>query len=583
MEVDPRFRKARARSDARRKRRMIRRIATICLLSVMGMAVLGAVFVLTRTGVRDTGPPSVPEPVADTPTEAPDPPPGYRLSDTAHMRNIPREPLILPVPDAARDDMTGSRFLPANPDLPVARFGSPDLQRLRLVSDRLIQPDGRVMLRLPSRRVDFAYQRVLDRQGGSVVDATAAGLVGDGDEPVYSVLTIRAAADRRAMVQDSVFAFDAAATLPDALQLAGLSAADGIEVAARLPRPVQGARVFLRRIPEREAMSAPAAVAVGVESGPDRVDAVVRDDATAPWRPAPDARDWMIPAIQRADPDAGDAAGPLSSQTYSLLDTIYAAGIRNGLETQTVNAMLGILSEVVDLDDDTPPDAILTLVYNDPLGQAQRIAALAFVGIQSERLSFSCYVVEGDAQGVECHSPRTGPVLLGNAVLALPVVGFLTSRFGPRTHPITGEVGRLHAGVDWAAAPGSPVYAAADGVFASVGVAGGYGNMVTLRHPEGYTTRYAHLIGFAETATVGAEVRRGEVVGFVGSTGASTGPHLHFEVRLNGAPLDPLPFVTGGDDLPAGSILTATAPRQVAPEVRAFVEVVDAMLEGAEE
>jgi murein DD-endopeptidase MepM/ murein hydrolase activator NlpD len=562
---------------------MIRRVVTACLFAVVGIGLAGVVFVLSRSGNLDGAIQTMPDTVADSPPEEANPLPGFRLSDTAPMRNIPREPLILPVQDAASDDTTGSRFLPANADLPIARFGSPDLQRLRFVSDRLIQPDGRVMLRLPSRRVDFAYQRVLDRQGDTVVDATAAGLVTDGEAPVYSVLTVRATADRQHLFKDSVFLIEDVTTLSETLQSEGLSVADSAEITARLAAPRPGARLFMRRTPGLEVVSTPFAVAVGIESGPDRVDAVVRDDLTAPWRPAPGASDWMIPAINRADPYANEASGPTYSQTYSLLDTLYAAGIRNGLETQTVNALLGMLSEVVDLDDDTPSDAFLTLLYNDTLGQVQRITALAYIGIESERLSFSCYVVEIELQRVECHSPRAGPVLLGNAVLAIPVVGFLTSRFGPRTHPITGEVGRLHAGVDWAAAPGSPVYAAANGVFASVGVAGGYGNMVTLRHPEGYTTRYAHLIDFAETATVGAEVRRGEVVGFVGSTGASTGPHLHFEVRLNGAPLDPLPFVTGGDDMPDSSVLAATAPRSIAPEVRAFVEVVDEMLAMAED
>lgn len=124
----------------------------------------------------------------------------------------------------------------------------------------------------------------------------------------------------------------------------------------------------------------------------------------------------------------------------------------------------------------------------------------------------------------------------------VPVQGPVTSGFGTRRHPVTG-VTRLHAGLDLAAPAGTPVSAAADGVVVSAGAAGGYGQMVKLRHAGGIETRYAHLSSTAVGA--GEQVTAGRVIGAVGSTGLSTGPHLHLEVRVRGAAVDPAPWLAG--------------------------------------
>ena len=108
-----------------------------------------------------------------------------------------------------------------------------------------------------------------------------------------------------------------------------------------------------------------------------------------------------------------------------------------------------------------------------------------------------------------------------------------------RMHPILNRV-LPHTGVDLAAVTGTPVYAAADGSVGHAGVRGGYGNLVEVHHPNGYATRYAHLSRIAAGVRAGVPVRQGDVIGYVGSTGLSTGPHLHYEVRRKGQPVDPL-------------------------------------------
>ncbi|HBL26286.1 MAG TPA: hypothetical protein DD490_05560 [Acidobacteria bacterium] len=121
-----------------------------------------------------------------------------------------------------------------------------------------------------------------------------------------------------------------------------------------------------------------------------------------------------------------------------------------------------------------------------------------------------------------------------------PVRGILTSGFGHRADPMTHGRGN-HQGVDFAAAYGAPVYASGDGLVLQAEVHGGLGRAVFLAHGYGLTTRYGHLS--AITVRPGQRVKRGDLIGRVGSTGRSTGPHLHYEVRLDGEPLNPIGYI----------------------------------------
>lgn len=132
----------------------------------------------------------------------------------------------------------------------------------------------------------------------------------------------------------------------------------------------------------------------------------------------------------------------------------------------------------------------------------------------------------------------------------------ITSSFGMRRHPILG-FSRMHQGVDFAAAEGSPVLAAADGIVTEADRDGGYGNMLRIRHGGGWATGYAHLMGFAAGLAPGAKVLKGQVVGFVGRTGLATGPHLHYEVELDGVKLDPMKTPFGFAPTPAEAAAAA--------------------------
>jgi murein DD-endopeptidase MepM/ murein hydrolase activator NlpD len=130
--------------------------------------------------------------------------------------------------------------------------------------------------------------------------------------------------------------------------------------------------------------------------------------------------------------------------------------------------------------------------------------------------------------------------LLSSTPSITPVRGILTDGFGGRSDPFTGERG-THNAVDISSALGQPVKAPADGIVVKAEWANGYGNVIYISHGYGYSTRYGHLQSFA--VRPGQRLKRGDVVGYVGSTGRSTGPHLHYEVRLNNNPVNPLEYI----------------------------------------
>lgn len=175
--------------------------------------------------------------------------------------------------------------------------------------------------------------------------------------------------------------------------------------------------------------------------------------------------------------------------------------------------------------------------------QAQQASLLAEVRASKEAAAAKIAQLRAESDSISAFLRRSqdgGTAVVGRGILGYPIPGArLTSTFGSRTHPIFGDV-RMHNGVDFAAGMGTPIRAAADGVVLSAGVRGGYGNTTLIDHGGSLATMYCHQSGFAVVA--GQRVTKGQVIGYVGSTGFSTGPHLHFETRVNGTPVDPMQF-----------------------------------------
>ncbi|MGR3468163.1 MAG: peptidoglycan DD-metalloendopeptidase family protein, partial [Shimia sp.] len=228
-----------------------------------------------------------------------------------------------------------------------------------------------------------------------------------------------------------------------------------------------------------------------------------------------------------------------------LKDALYAAALRHGLTSELTGELLVMLSRGQDLDRIAGDRDRFRVVYAAQGSADSPAGNLLFASLSGPELSMECYVLRppGDAAPYGCYDARRqgggrGGGGLGPGFL-VPVAGTKTSGFGPRHHPILKKTVN-HNGVDWGAPTGTPVKATAAGRVAVAKFAGGYGNVVYIDHAGGVQSRYAHLDGYADGIAPGKEVAAGELIGFVGTTGRSTGPHLHFEIRLNGTPVDPL-------------------------------------------
>ncbi|MEZ5862630.1 MAG: peptidoglycan DD-metalloendopeptidase family protein [Geminicoccaceae bacterium] len=239
------------------------------------------------------------------------------------------------------------------------------------------------------------------------------------------------------------------------------------------------------------------------------------------------------------------AASRMQDRIRDKLDAIERVVSRTGIDPQALLARAngaagdGQGGPLVDLDELQPSsggDHAIPGLDAAPGSQAARAPATSFAATLDREL------------GDELLRLDAVPRLLESLPLDAPLADYrLTSPFGVRTDPITGRRAR-HGGLDFGAAANSAVGATAPGRVIAAGWRGAYGNLVEIDHGLGFTTRYAHLS--RTLARVGEHVAPGDPIGIIGSTGRSTGRHLHYEIRLDGQPLDPAGFLEAGRDLP---------------------------------
>ncbi|OBQ87799.1 M23 family metallopeptidase [Mesorhizobium sp. WSM3873] len=240
---------------------------------------------------------------------------------------------------------------------------------------------------------------------------------------------------------------------------------------------------------------------------------------------------------------ASDEGGP--KRQYRLLDAIYSTAARNKVPTSVIGEAIMYLSRGQDLDAFASEDQRLVLIYSQtPRGQGEISGRVLYVGVQGTEKTLDCFVFQQSDGQYACvtGNDEVRSLNVTNGMVT-PVSGVMTSTFGPRKHPILGTV-RIHKGVDWAAPVGTPIMAAFDGEITFQGDGGSYGNLVKITHANGRETRYAHMQKFAIASGVGTKVKAGDVIGYIGTTGLSTGPHLHFELYQGGQAIDPLGTVT---------------------------------------
>ncbi len=220
--------------------------------------------------------------------------------------------------------------------------------------------------------------------------------------------------------------------------------------------------------------------------------------------------------------------------------SLFAAGEKAGLSDATVLKLADVFKYDIDFFKDLKPGDHFTVVYDDiyrdgKYAGAGGILAAEFVNAGHR---YTAYRFKQSDGSVAYFSQDGRPLRRG--LLRAPIAfARVSSHFGLRKDPVLGFT-RLHKGIDYAAPTGTPVHAAGDGVITYRGKARGYGNFITIKDSPEYTTAYGHMQRFAPGLHVGSHVTQGEVIGYVGSTGWATGPNLHYEVRVNGKPENPL-------------------------------------------
>jgi murein DD-endopeptidase MepM/ murein hydrolase activator NlpD len=252
-------------------------------------------------------------------------------------------------------------------------------------------------------------------------------------------------------------------------------------------------------------------------------------------------RDMQIAKANKDDEDENDGK-------MRLYNAIYETALRNNVPTHIIEALVKVYSFDVDLQRAVKSGDSFDILYaddeSDMKGEVQ-FASLNLAG-ETPRRYYRFHTTDDGIIDFYDETGKSAKKFLMRKPLA---GGIFRSGFGIRRHPILG-FSRMHSGVDWADDTGAPIFAAGNGTVIHADWSSGYGRRIEVQHLNGYVTTYSHLSGFARGIQEGQKVRQGQIIGYVGNTGLSTGPHLHYEVAINGNYVDPMRI-----KLPQGRVL----------------------------
>jgi murein DD-endopeptidase MepM/ murein hydrolase activator NlpD len=267
--------------------------------------------------------------------------------------------------------------------------------------------------------------------------------------------------------------------------------------------------------------------------GDEQINAIAAVDDDGVFRPViPPAK--AAKAKAAASDDEEDDGGP------TLYESLYETALKNNIPRPMIDELVRIFAYDVDFQRKAQPGNSFDVLYvkDEDNADADRGDILyASLTTGDEVRKFYRYQTKDDGQ-VDFFDDAGKSAK--KFLLRKPMTGGrFSSPFGYRYHPILGY-GRMHTGVDWADKVGSPIFAAGNGTILKASWDSGYGNRIEIQHTNGYVTTYNHMSAYAKGIAPGTKVRQGQVIGFVGSTGLSTGAHLHYEVIVNGHFVDPL-------------------------------------------
>ncbi len=266
---------------------------------------------------------------------------------------------------------------------------------------------------------------------------------------------------------------------------------------------------------------------------------------------------YVTPDVQSMNTGATETAENDDGPGIRLYQSIYETALRHQMPRQAIESLIRIYSFDVDFFYKTQPGDSFDVLFSgddeNPGSDSKNEVMFASLTVGGESKKFYRFQTADD--GVVDYYDETGKSVKKFLVRKPLETGIMRSPFGDRNHPLLGIM-KAHTGVDWGAPLGTPIYAAGNGIVDKVGWESGYGKYVKIRHANGYETAYGHMTAFARSTAAGARVRQGQVIGYVGSTGLSTGPHLHYEIIVNGRWVDPMRLKLPRGRVLEGAILT---------------------------
>ena len=237
-------------------------------------------------------------------------------------------------------------------------------------------------------------------------------------------------------------------------------------------------------------------------------------------------------------PSPGDSDDADDTEGMRLYDSLYETAMKQEIPRPVIDELVRIFANDVDFGRAVSGGDSFEAFYDDS-EEGEGHNQLLYAAITARNETYRYYRFQTPDDGLVDYYDSDGRSTR-KFLVRMPIVGGrFTSGFGIRFHPILGY-SRPHTGVDWAAPIGTPIFAAGSGTIIQAGWDSGYGRRIEIQHANGYITTYNHMSGFARGATSGAHVRQGQVIGYLGQTGLATGPHLHYEILVNGHFVDPM-------------------------------------------
>lgn len=241
----------------------------------------------------------------------------------------------------------------------------------------------------------------------------------------------------------------------------------------------------------------------------------------------------------------------IESKEYIITNSLYADGVNSNVPNEVLVKLIQLFSFDLDFQRDIKKNTAVSISYEKTYVENASEFSIgdidyAKIEIGKNNLEYFKFLTD---EGFIDYFNREGKNVK-KSILKTPLDGArLSSNFGMRKHPISG-FNKMHKGIDFAAPIGTPIYAGGNGIVEYVGTNGGYGKYIRIRHNNEYKTAYAHLNSYKKGISKGVRVNQGEVIGYVGNTGRSTGPHLHYEIIYQNKQINPLTL-----KLPSGKIL----------------------------